>query len=142
MSQFSSPSIDRGLLLIRAALGLVFVMHGWQKLTVFGLSGTAGFLGQLGVPAPTLNAVLLISVELLGGALLLAGAGTRIVGLLLAFAMSVAAIAAHGAGGFFLPTGYEFALTLGLISLAVAFTGAGRYSVDARLFSGRTAATV
>ena len=141
MSQFPSRSIDRGLLLIRVALGLVFVMHGWQKLAVFGLAGTAGFLGELGVPAPTLNAALLIAVELGGGALLAAGALTRVAGALLAFAMAVATIAAHGAGGFFLPTGYEFALTLGLISLAIAFTGAGRYSVDARLFGGETAAT-
>lgn len=131
MSQLSSRSIDRGLLLIRVALGLVFVMHGWQKLTVFGLAGTAGFLGGLGVPLPSVNAVLLIAVELAGGALLAAGAGTRVVGVLLAFAMSVATVAAHGAAGFFLPTGYEFALTLALLSLAIALTGAGRYSVDA-----------
>ena len=133
MSQLSSRSIDRGLLLIRVALGLVFVMHGWQKLTVFGLAGTAGFLGGLGVPLPSVNAVLLIAVELAGGALLAAGAGTRVVGVLLAFAMSVATVAAHGAAGFFLPTGYEFALTLALLSLAIALTGAGRYSVDATI---------
>ena len=140
MSQLSSRSIDRGLLLIRVALGMVFVMHGWQKLTVFGLAGTAGFLGDLGVPLPPVNAVLLIAVELAGGALLAAGAGTRVVGVLLAFSMSVATIAAHGGAGFFLPTGYEFALTLALISLAIALTGAGRYSVDARFFRSDAAA--
>lgn len=142
MSQLSSRSIDRGLLLIRIALGLVFVMHGWQKLTVFGLAGTAGFLGGLGVPLPSVNAALLITVELAGGALLAAGAGTRVVGVLLAFAMSVATVAAHGAAGFFLPTGYEFVLTLALISLAIAVTGAGRYSVDAVITARGVRATV
>ena len=32
------------------------------------------------------------------------------------------------------PNGYEFALTMALVSLAVVLTGAGRYSVDARVF--------
>lgn len=137
MSQsVSSPSVDRGLLLVRFALGLVFVMHGWQKLAVFGVAGTAGFMASLGLPFPTLNAVAIIAVELIGGLLLVAGAGTRIVGALLSFSMLVAVVAAHGAGGFFLPTGYEFALTMALVSLAVVLTGAGRYSVDARVFGG------
>lgn len=136
MSQsLSSPSVDRGLLLICLTLGLVFVMHGWMKLTVFGVAGTAGFLATLGVPFPTVNAVILIAVELGGGLLLAAGAGTRVAGALLSFSMLVAVVTAHLANGFFLPNGYEFALTLALVSLAVVLTGAGRYSVDARVFA-------
>jgi putative oxidoreductase len=139
MSQsVSSPSVDRGLLLVRLALGLVFVMHGWMKLTVFGVAGTAGFMASLGIPLPTVNAVIIIAVELVGGLMLAAGAGTRVVGALLSFSMLVAVITAHAANGFFLPNGYEFALTMALVSLAVVLTGAGQYSVDARLF-GRTA---
>lgn len=133
MSQLSSLSVNRGLLLLRIALGVVFVMHGWQKLAVYGISGVAGGFGQMGFPLPTVNAVLITTVELVGGVMLLAGAGTRIVAALLAFAMLVATVVAHGTGGFFLPTGYEFALTLMLVSLALTQTGAGRYSVDARL---------
>lgn len=132
MSKLSSVSVDRGLLVLRIALGVVFVMHGWQKLTVYGISGVAGGFGQMGFPLPTANAVLITAVELVGGLMLLAGAGTRIVAALLAFAMLVATVVAHGSGGFFLPTGYEFALTLMLASLALTQTGSGRYSVDAR----------
>lgn len=135
MSKLSSVSLDRGLLVLRIALGVVFVMHGWQKLAVYGISGVAGGFGQMGFPLPTANAVLITAVELVGGMMLLAGAGTRIVAALLAFAMLVATVVAHGSGGFFLPTGYEFALTLMLASLALTQTGAGRYSVDAR-FAG------
>ncbi len=136
-SSVSSPSVDRGLLLIRVALGLVFFMHGWQKLFVFGVAGTAGFMASLGLPFPTVNAVAITAVELVGGLLLAAGAGTRIVGALLSFSMLVAVITAHAANGFFLPSGYEYAMTLSLVSLAVVLTGAGKYSVDARIF-GRT----
>jgi len=38
---------------------------------------------------------------------------------------------AHLSGGFFLPAGFEYALTLGLVSVAVTMMGAGAYSVDA-----------
>ena len=131
-------NLDRGLLLLRVALGLVFVMHGWQKLTVLGHSGVTGFLGSIGVPWPALNATLLIATELGGGLALLLGAFTRVAGALTAFAMLVATVLVHLPNGFFLPNGYEFAATLLVSSVAVAFTGAGAYSVDA-LLGRRTA---
>ena len=43
-------STDLGLLILRIALGVVFVMHGGQKLFVMGPSALAGFLGSIGVP--------------------------------------------------------------------------------------------
>ena len=131
----SSRATDRGLLLIRLALGLVFVMHGWFKLTTFGLAGTAGFLASLGIPFPQVNAVAIIAVEVIGGLFLAIGAGTRIAGALLAFSMLVALATVHAPNGFFLPTGYEFVLTLALVSIAIVIAGAGRYSVDAQFFS-------
>jgi putative oxidoreductase len=137
MFQLSTSSIDRGLLLVRLALGVVFVMHGWQKVTVFGVDGLAGGFAQMGFPVPTLNAIVVTAVELLGGLSLLAGAGTRIAAVLLAFTMAVATVVAHGASGFFLPNGYEFTLTLMLASLALTQTGAGAYSLDNRLAASR-----
>lgn len=128
---------DRGLLVLRLALGVVFVMHGWQKVFVYGHEGVTGMLAQLGVPFPGLNAVLLAATELGGGLALLAGAGTRVAAGLLTFAMAIAIATVHLAGGFFAPTGVEFPLTLALVSLAVVFTGAGRYSADARFASRR-----
>lgn len=122
---------DRGLFLLRIALGLVFVMHGWQKLAGFGHVGVTGFLTQLGVPFPAVSAALLMAVELGGGLALLAGAFTRVAALLIAGAMAVATVTVHLPNGFFLPNGYEFALTLLLANLAVTMTGAGAYSVDA-----------
>lgn len=131
-------SIDRGLLILRVALGSVFVAHGAQKLFGFGLSGTAGFLGSLGIPLPEVNAAALIGVELVGGLALLAGMFTRVAAALVSSAMLVAVAVVHLPNGYFLPNGVEFALTLMLASLAVTFTGPGRYSIDARL-GGRPA---
>ena len=125
--------IDLGLLALRLALGVVFVMHGGQKLFELGPGGVAGFLGSIGVPFPAVNAWLVIAAELGGGLALLAGALTRLAGLATAFTMVVAITTVHLANGFFLPAGYEFALTLMLASVALVLTGPGAFSVDAIL---------
>jgi len=119
-----------GALPLRLVLGLVFAVHGAQKLFGFGLEGTAGFLGSLGVPLPTIAAAGLIAVELLGGVALLLGAWTRIVAALLTADMVVAILTVHLRGGFFVPDGVEFVLTLLGGCLALVGLGAGPCSVD------------
>ena len=130
--------LDRGLLLLRLALGAVFVAHGLQKLLVFGLGGVAGMLTSLGLPFPALNAALVTAAELGGGVLLLTGAATRVAAVVLAFAMSVAMVTVHLPNGFFAPAGVEYTFTLLVANLALAMTGGGRYSVDG-LFNRRNA---
>jgi putative oxidoreductase len=120
-----------GLLVLRAVVGLVFFVHGAQKLFGFGLAGTAGFLGGLGIPLPTVAAGGLIAVELLGGLALLLGAWTRVVAALLAVDMLVAMLTVHLRGGFFVPDGVEFVLTLLGTCLALIGLGAGPWSIDA-----------
>ena len=46
-----------GMLPLRVVVGLVFLMHGAQKLFVFGLGGTADIMGKLGLPPPSLARV-------------------------------------------------------------------------------------
>ena len=129
----SAQWIDRGLLLMRIALGLVFVMHGGQKLFVFGHAGVASGMAALGLPLPGLSAALITAVELGGGLALLAGAFTRVSAFLIAGAMAVATVSAHLTSGFFMPSGFEYTLTLMLSSLAILMTGPGAYSVDSVL---------
>ena len=119
-----------GVLPLRLVLGLVFVAHGAQKLFGFGLAGTAGFLGSLGIPLPAVAAAGLIAVELLGGVALILGAWTRIVAALLAADMLVAILTVHLRGGFFVPDGVEFVLTLLGGCLTLVGLGAGPCSVD------------
>src|SRR5215203_2013341 len=56
-----------GLTILRVVVGIVFFVHGLQKLFLMGFGGVAGMMDGLGVPAPGLFAVILTLVELLGG---------------------------------------------------------------------------
>jgi putative oxidoreductase len=127
-----------GMLPLRIVVGLVFLMHGAQKLFVFGLGGTADIMGKLGLPLPALCAIIVIAVELLGGFAILLGVFTRVAGALLAFEMLVAILVARLSGGFFAPYGYEFELTLLGASLTFALNGPGRISLDEKLAGSPT----
>jgi putative oxidoreductase len=119
-----------GMLPLRIVVGFVFLMHGGQKLFVFGLGGTADIMGKLGLPLPFVCAAIVIAVELLGGLAILLGVFTRLAGALLAFEMLVAIIVARWHGGFFAPYGYEFEMTLLGACLTFAFSGPGRMSIE------------
>jgi len=121
-----------GLTILRVVVGVVFLMHGWQKLFVMHVSGVGGFLGHLGVPAPALAAWVLTLVEFLGGAALILGLFARWAAWLLAIDMVMAMLLVHFKNGFFYP-GVEFALTLLAANLALALTGPGAVSVDGML---------
>lgn len=127
-------AIDSGLLLLRVATGLVFFMHGWQKLIDQGISATQSGFDMMGAPLPDVTAVIVTFVELIGGAFLIAGALTRIVGVLLAIDMAGAFFIVHVENGFFVSNGgFELVLLLGLAALSLVIAGPGRYSVDAML---------
>ena len=119
-----------GMLPLRIVVGLVFLMHGAQKLFIFGPGGTADIMGKLGLPLPLVSATVVIAVELLGGLAILFGVFARIAGALLAFEMVVAILVARLHGGFFAPYGYEFELTLLGACLTFALNGPGRMSLE------------
>ncbi len=131
-----------GLLLIRVFIGLGLAAHGWGKFFgEQGISGFAGFLEKLGVPSPQVAAYLSASTELVGGLLIAIGLLTRLVAVPLAFNMFVAVVTVHRSSYFLSndPPGMEYALNLGVIFLALVFTGAGRFSVDYALFRRKPA---
>jgi putative oxidoreductase len=114
---------------LRLATGLVFFMHGWQKLTG-GVDGVAGFLGSLGFPMASVFAVLLIAAEVVGGAFLILGLWTGIVARVLALVALIAWITVHLSKGFFVGQGgYEFIMLIFAACVALAITGPGRWSL-------------
>jgi putative oxidoreductase len=115
---------------LRLVVGLTFLQHGIQKLD--DLSGTERFFASLGIPAPELMSPLVAVTETAGGLLLIAGLATPLVGAALATDMVVALLTAHLNNGFFVEDGGgELVLLLASTSIAIALTGAGRFSTDA-----------
>ncbi len=79
MTEARNPAI--AALLLRLALGTMFIAHALLKYFVFTLPGTAGFFESLGLPGILGYAT--FAVELAGGAMLILGVQTRIVALAL-----------------------------------------------------------
>lgn len=125
----SSKQLDIALLILRVIVGIVFIAHGGQKF-VFGHTAVSGMFSQMGIPAAPLSAAVVMAVELMGGIALVLGLFTRIAAVLVACDMLGAILLVHIKGGFFLPNGAEYPLTLLAALVALALTGAGAYSVD------------
>jgi len=122
--------IDIALLLIRLAVGVIMVAHGYQKVFTYGLAGVSGGFAQMGIPMANIVGPLVALVELLGGIALIIGLLTRLAALGLAIDMLGAILLVHFKNGFFLPQGYEFVLALFTMAVALAFMGAGEFSLD------------
>ena len=138
----SKTESDSGLslLILRITIATIFMAHGSQKLFSwfggYGLEGTGQWMESIGLAPGYLMALLAGSGEFFGGLLLLFGLLTRASSLVLAITMFVAIFSVHFANGFFMSAnGYEFAFVLLGASVALMFSGAGKYSLDALLLN-------
>lgn len=128
-----TANADVIVLLIRIVLGIIFIQTGFGKLIHF--DRTVAFFNGLGIPFPVINAALAALTEFLGGILILVGLLTRLVSVPLAFVMLVAILTTK------LNDIMSFSdfirlqeLDYMLFFLLLVFIGAGRYSLDRRLF--------
>ena len=114
--------------ILRVAVGLVFLMHGIMKIHM-GLAGVAGFFHTLGIPFAPLFAGVVMATETLGAALLILGVFPRIVAAAMAIDMTVAILVA------LLPSHRNFELE-GLLwagSIALIALGSGPLSLGGML---------
>jgi len=126
------------LLLLRLVLGATLIAHGIQKFTVTTIAGVEEMFVGLGIPAAAIAAPAVASIEVVAGALLVVGLATRIAAVAGAAVALGALFTVHGSSGFFAGDGgYEFVLLLAVVGVALALTGPGAYSVDARLRGSR-----
>lgn len=118
------------LFIVRLVVGSVFILHGSQK--VFGLFGGPGlegfakWLSTLGIPAVLAYAGAFI--ELLGGIAILFGIAAQVGAIAVAADMLVAIYLVHWSHGYFIQNnGFEYALNLILLCVAIIIGGPGLY---------------
>ena len=130
------------ILIARILLAVLFLVFGWSKLIDY--SGTAASMAQAGLPLPSVAALVAIVVEFFGAIALILGVWTRPVALIVAIYTLAAALIAHHywtmTGGARMANMINFYKNLSIMGgfLLLYVTGAGKYSIDARL--GRTGA--
>lgn len=143
-------TLSIGLLILRLGIGGYLLTHGVGRLQML----LAGQFEQMGDPIGLGNVLSLILVtisEFLCALLVMAGLATRPAAAIIVISMSVAAFAAHAndpwtmaraaelffAGEVSYPASKEPALLFLIPCLALVFTGAGAFSLDALLRSRR-----
>lgn len=128
---------------LRLMIGFGFAAHGYAKLSR-GPENFAVILAALGVPQPEMMAWATSLVEFVGGISVMAGAFVVPLSLPLVIVMLTAMFTVHAQYGFssvrlravtvsgaeFGPIGYELNLLYIAGLLVLAFSGAGRLSVD------------
>jgi putative oxidoreductase len=120
---------DYAALVLRIALGVMFVAHGLLKVLVFTLPGTVGFFESVGFPGSM--AYFVILAEIGGGILLLAGIGVRIVSLVLVPVLLGAAYVHFGNGWVFSNPngGWEYPVFLTVTTIVQALLGPGKFAL-------------
>jgi putative oxidoreductase len=122
-----------GLLALRLAVGAIFIVHGWPKIT--GAKGMAAMLGG-GEAKPVLVGVFTLQgiVEVGGGILMILGALTQLVAVAFAVIMIGAIFLKNTQWktGFMAQqtTGWEFDLVLLAANILLFFTGPGEIAIQ------------
>ncbi len=112
--------------ILRISLGLIFLLHGYEKIS--DLTATTQSFLRMGIAFPVVTAPLVALVEFGGGVALIAGLGSRVFALLLVATMLVAIVAVRMSAGFMGGWELEWSLTAGL--LAVLLSGPGALSIS------------
>jgi putative oxidoreductase len=121
---------DQAAFIGRILYASMLLLFGYIKITAF--SDTVGYMSSLGLPLPSLAALIAIIVELGGGLLMLVGYHTRLVALGLAIYVFVTAFVGHFQFGD--PNQLQhFMKNIAIVGGSLAFVafGAGAYSLDA-----------
>lgn len=128
---------DRALLILRIALAITLIAHGYPKLFDPSPVAFARFLRLQHFPAPLLSAWFMALVEFIGGLAILAGIHMTWAGWAVAFEQALVAwflkigkgiafIAARGVG-------WEFNFLLMAMAIALVFLGSGPITYEAIL---------
>jgi putative oxidoreductase len=124
-----SRNPDVAALVLRVALGTMFVAHALLKYFVFTLPGTAQFFESLGLPGAL--GYVTFAAELVGGVLLIAGVHVRTVSLILVPVLLGATWAHAGNGWLFSAPkgGWEYPAFWTVTLVVQALLGDGAFAL-------------
>ncbi|APX89155.1 hypothetical protein BV394_05025 [Brevirhabdus pacifica] len=120
---------DFAAAVLRITTGVLFLAHGWLKVSVFTIAGTVAFFESLGLPG--IFAYLTIFAEIVGGIALILGIGTRIVSLAL-IPVLLGAVWAHSGFGWTFSSeggGWEYPLFWTVVQAVVVVLGRGSFAI-------------
>lgn len=122
---------DLGLLVLRLGVGVMFLFHGWPKISGgpdrwVELGGAMAYLGVHSIPM--VWGVLAALSEFFGGICLILGGLFRPACILLTITMAVAATMHLGRGDSLMVASH--AIENGFFFFALIFVGPGRHSID------------
>jgi putative oxidoreductase len=115
---------------LRIALGAMFIAHASLKVLVFTLPGTVQFFESLGLPG--ILAYVTVAAELVGGAMLVLGIGTRWVAALL-IPVLLGATWVHAPNGWLFTApngGWEYPAFLSAAAFVQVLLGNGAYALS------------
>ncbi len=126
---------DYAPLILRIAIGLVFLLHGLSKFGILGdgnLQQTGAMFTGMNMPLPSVTAPLVAAIEVVGGVALLLGFGTRFASIPLVVIMLVAIFAVKLPNGWN-PVGrggYELDLVILAGLLVLLLLGSGPLALE------------
>lgn len=124
------------MLVIRVALGTIFLAHGLQKIA--GFDGIVIWFGSMGLPA--VLAYIVTTIETVGGAFLILGLFTRIAATGIMFVMLGAIFSVKISKGFI--GGYEFDVSLLAAAMALILSGSNTYALGNVFSSPKASSSV
>jgi putative oxidoreductase len=134
LSGADTNAVNLALLVLRVAVGVVFLAHGINHVFRGGkIAGTAGWFQSLGMRPGIVHAWIASITEIVAGAMLLVGLGMPLAGAGVVGTMLVAWITNHRKNGFFIfrpGEGWEYVMILVATGFALSILGAGSWSFD------------
>ncbi|MEX0653042.1 MAG: DoxX family protein [Phycisphaeraceae bacterium] len=139
--------VSTGLLILRLGIGGYMLTHGWGKVGMLRAGNFEMMDDPIGI-GDTATLLLLVLAEFVCALLVMIGLATRLAAVPVVIAMAVAAFVAHGGdpwtmdqavalfmeGETQFPLSKQPALMFLIPFLALVFTGAGRFSIDALIW--------
>jgi putative oxidoreductase len=125
----TQTTTDYAAAALRVSTGILFLAHGWMKISVFTVPGTVAFCESLGLPG--ILAYLTIVAEIAGGLALILGVATRLVSLAL-IPVLLGAVWAHSGNGWSFSAeggGWEYPLFWAVLQAAVTALGSGAFAL-------------